>query len=169
MLKLLEKLTQTTAPSGSEAELHDLIREEIKDFVDEISVDALGNLIAHKKGQGARVMFAAHTDEIGLIVTFITDEGYLKFSNLGGVLPMNALYQRVRFINGTEGVVALDNTNVADKKEPFLSDLYVDIGAKNKEEAETMVKIGDTAVFCGHFATRGNRIVSKALDDRCGC
>ena len=169
MLKLLEKLTQIPAPSGSEERIHDAIREEIAPFVDEISVDALGNLIAHKKGNGARVMFAAHTDEIGLIVTFITDKGLLKVSNLGGVSAINALYQRVCFANGTEGVVSLDNTNLEDGKTPRLSDLYVDIGASTQEEAEKKVRIGDTAAFCGKFSTQGNMAVSKALDDRAGC
>lgn len=169
MLTLLKKLTQTDAPSGSEARLHQIITEEIRDYVDDISVDALGNLIVHKTGTGPRVMFAAHMDEIGLIVTFITDKGFLKVSNLGGVSPANALGQRVRFANGTEGAVALDDTDADFAKGLRMSDLYVDIGANSREEAERLVSVGDSAAFCGDFYTNGNTVISKALDDRCGC
>ena len=169
MLELLKKLTQINAPSGSEEHLHSIICDEIKDFVDDIKIDALGNLIAHKKGGGPRVMFAAHMDEIGLIVTYITDKGFLKVSNLGGVSPTTALYQRVKFANGIMGVVALDDTDADISKGIKMSDLYVDIGAKNREDAEKLIKIGDTAAFCGEFYFDGKTVISKALDDRSGC
>lgn len=169
MLELLKKLTQTNAPSGSEERLHPLIISEIENYVDEISTDALGNLIAHKKGTGERVMFAAHTDEIGLIVTYITEKGFLKVSNLGGVSPSSALHQRVCFTNGTIGVVALDDTNRDDSKEIRLSDLYVDIGARDYDSACKAVSLGDSAAFCGEFTASGNTVISKALDDRAGC
>ena len=169
MLELLKKLTQTNAPSGNEERLHNIITEEIKDYVDEITIDPLGNLIAHKRGNGAKVMFAAHMDEIGLIVTYITDKGFLKVSNLGGVSPTTALHQRVIFADGTVGVVALDDTNADLSKGIRLSDLYVDIGAGSREEAEKLVSIGDCAAFCGDFYANGNTVISKALDDRSGC
>lgn len=169
MLKRLKKLTQINAPSGSEEKIHAFITEEIKDYVDEITTDALGNLIAHKKGNGKRVMFAAHTDEIGLIVTYITEKGFLKVSNLGGVSAKTALHQRVCFTNGTIGVVALDDSEGNDSQELHLSDLYVDIGAKNEEEASKIVSVGDSAAFCGAFQVNGNTVTSKALDDRSGC
>ncbi len=169
MLELLKKLTQINAPSGSEEFIHSAICDEIKDFVDDIKIDALGNLIAHKKGDGPRVMFAAHMDEIGLIVTYITDKGFLKVSNLGGVSPTTALYQRVKFANGVMGVVALDDTDSDISKGIKMSDLYVDIGAKSREDAEKLVKIGDSAAFCGEFYSNGKTVVSKALDDRSGC
>ena len=84
-MKLLQALCDITAPSGHETALHELIKAEIKDCVDEITTDALGNLIAHKKGPGKRLMLAAHTDEIGLIVTYIEDSGYIRVQNIGGV------------------------------------------------------------------------------------
>jgi len=168
-MELLKKLTQITSPSGNENTICDFIEKEIKDYVDEIHRDALGNLIAHKKGEGAKVMFAAHTDEIGILATFIEDSGYIRFANLGGVSPYNALYQRVEFLNGTKGVVAVDASRDDIMKNLKLSDLYIDIGAKDKADAESKVSIGDAAVFCGEFCEMENKVVSKALDDRVAC
>lgn len=168
-MELLKKLTQITSPSGNENAVCDFIEEEIKDYVDEIYRDALGNLIAHKKGEGSRVMFASHTDEIGILATFIEDNGYIRFANLGGVSPYYALYQRVEFLNGTKGVVAVDASRDDMMKNLKLSDLYIDIGAKDKADAECKVSIGDAASFCGEFCDLGDKVVSKALDDRVAC
>lgn len=168
-MELLKKLTQITAPSGNESAVCDFIENEIKDFVDEIYRDALGNLIAHKKGEGPKVLFDAHADEIGVLATFIEDNGYIRFANLGGVSPYNALYQRVKFLNGTEGIVTVDASRDDIMKSLKLSDLYIDIGAKDKEDAETKVSIGDAAAFVGDFTDLGDRVVSKALDDRVAC
>ncbi len=168
-MELLKKLTQITGPSGNEEAVCEFIENEIKDYVDEIYRDNLGNLIAHKKGSGARVMFDAHTDEIGILATFIEESGYIRFANLGGVSPYNALYQRVRFLNGTEGIVTVDASRDDIMKNLKLSDLYIDIGAKNRDDAETKVSIGDAAAFVGNFADLGDRVVSKALDDRVAC
>lgn len=168
-MELLNKLTQINSPSGNESKICDFIEKEIKNYVDEIYRDNLGNLIAHKKGNGDRVMFDAHTDEIGVIAMFIEDNGYIRFSNLGGVSAYNALYQRVVFLNGVEGVVSLDASRDDIMKTLKLSDLYIDIGAKNKEEAEEKISIGDVAAFVGAFSNLGEKIVSKALDDRVGC
>ena len=168
-MELLKKLTQITSPSGNECAICDFIENEIKDYVDEIYRDNLGNLIAHIKGDGARVLFDAHTDEIGVLATFIEDNGYIRFANLGGVSPHNALHARVKFLNGTVGVVSVDASRDDIMKNVKLSDLYIDIGAKNKEEAETKVSIGDAAAFVGEFADLGNKVVSKALDDRVAC
>jgi len=168
-MELLRKLTQITGPSGNEEGICAFIEEEIKDYVDEIYRDSLGNLIAHKKGEGARVMFDAHIDEIGIIATFIEDSGYIRFSNLGGVSPYYALYQKVEFLNGTKGVISIDASRDDIMKNLKLSDLYVDIGAKSKEEAQNKISIGDAAAFSGEFCDLGERVVSKALDDRVGC
>ena len=168
-MELLKKLTQITSPSGNEEAICDFIENEIKDYVDEIYRDALGNLIAHKKGEGARVMFDAHTDEIGILATFIEDNGYIRFANLGGVSAYNALYQKVKFLNGIVGVVAVDASRDDVMKNLKISDLYIDIGAKNREEAEKKIAIGDAAAFCGDFCDLGDKVVSKALDDRVAC
>ncbi len=168
-MELLKKLTQITAPSGNETAICDFVENEIKDYVDEIYRDNLGNLIAHIKGDGARVLFDAHTDEIGVLATFIEDNGYIRFANLGGVSPYNALHARVKFLNGTVGVVSVDASRDDIMKNLKLSDLYIDIGAKEKEEAESKVSIGDAAAFCGEFIDLGDKVVSKAIDDRVGC
>ncbi len=166
-MKLLKMLTQAAAPSGNEENVLQVIQKEIEPLADSVYKDTSGNLIAHIKGNGEKVMLDAHMDEIGIIVTFIEDSGLLRFSNLGGVTALNAISQRVRFLNGEMGVVySEDGVKLQDLK---LSDLYIDIGAKNKEEAESKIKIGDVACFEGNFTQIENRVVSKALDDRVGC
>ncbi|MBR6729271.1 MAG: M42 family metallopeptidase [Clostridia bacterium] len=169
MLNVLQKLCETNAPSGCEERLHHLIREEIGSLADDIQVDALGNLIVHKKGAGKRLMLCAHTDELGVIVTCFGENGEVYVSPLGGVSPYAALYQRVSFIGGATGVVV-----PADKPEELfkslkMQSLYVDIGAKSREEAEKMVSLGEAACFCGAFCVQGDCVTSKALDDRTGC
>ena len=169
MLDILKKLTDVCAPSGSENLLYDIIKSEIEPFVDEIKTDALGNLIAHKKGEGEKVLFAAHLDEIGLICTYITDEGFLKVEPIGGVSPYTAAFSRVRFTNGVMGVVGVAHTGDNTMKNLKISDLYVDIGAKNKEEAQKYVSVGDTMGFVGEFFKTGDCVVSKSMDNRAGC
>lgn len=169
MIKLLETMTQMTVPSGNEVLIHEFIKNEIKDYVDEFETDALGNLIAHKKGEGKKVMFAAHTDEIGVIVTYIEDNGMLRFTPLGGINAAFALHQRVKFVNGVCGVVSFENKDDSTLKNLKTSDLFIDIGAKSLTEAEKIIKIGDSASFMGEFICCGENIVSKALDDRAGC
>lgn len=166
-MELLKKLCTVTAPSGHESALHEIITGQIKDYVDEIATDALGNLIAHKKGKGKRLMIAAHTDEIGIIVTYIEENGFIRFHNIGGMRALYALTQRVRFLNGTVGIVFYDMEKEIDKLKT--DDLYIDIGAKNKEEAQKLVQIGDVAGFLGEFTEQNGCVFSKSLDDRAGC
>ncbi len=103
MKSLIQKLVESTGPSGYESSVRELIRAEIEPHVDELRVDALGNLIAIK-GQasvdGKRIMLAAHMDEIGLIVTHIDEQGFARFTNLGGVKVQHLPGSRVRFLNG---------------------------------------------------------------------
>lgn len=169
MLNLLKKLTDITAPSGSESLLFDVIKSEIEPYVDEIYTDALGNLTAHKKGNGKKVMFSAHMDEIGLIATFITDEGFVRTAPIGGVNPYYALSARVRFTNGTLGVVWADLSEKNELKNLKIGDLYIDIGARSKKEAEEIISVGDTAGFLGDYFEAGHSVVSKSLDNRAGC
>lgn len=166
-MELLKKLTQTIAPSGNEEALIELIAGEIEGYVDEVRCDALGNLIAHKKGAGKKLMLAAHTDEIGIIVTYIEENGFLRFHNIGGVTVQNAIGARVHFLNGTVGVVGCETKTEA--KEAKLDNLFVDIGAKDRKAAEELVQIGDAAGFAGEFVETDDVVISKALDDRAGC
>ena len=173
MFELLNRLTQTFGVSGNEEEIRNLIIDEIKGKVNSVTVDPLGNLIALKKGNGnkdnsKKIMLAAHMDEIGIIVTHIDEKGFLRFSNIGGISPFTSIAQKVIFKNGTTGVVSYEE-KLGDIKNLKLQKMYIDIGAKNRDEAEKKVKIGDTACFMGQFVKQGSYAISKAMDNRCGC
>lgn len=130
-------------------------------------MDTMGNLIAHKKGAGPRVMLAAHMDSVGVIVTHIEKNGFLRFGALGG-LEAKAVYQApVQFRNGVGGVIAVEEEKA--EKEFKLADLYLDIGAKDAAEARDMVSVGDTAVFCSPVLKSGTRVIAPYLDNRAGC
>ena len=164
-MELLKKLTECFGPSGCEEQITDLIMAEVKDFADETYKDALGNLICRKKGNGKKVMFAAHADEIGIVVTFIDDKGFLRFADVGGLYLRNLINRRVIFENGVIGTIGTEPDN--EKRQ--MAKMFIDIGANNKEEAEKMVSVGDMAVFMGNLYTQNGKIVSKALDNRAGC
>lgn len=164
-MELLNKLTQCDAPSGNESAVTELIKSVVSEYADEVYTDTLGNLIAHKKGTGKKVMYAAHADEIGVVVTFVDKDGFLKFSDVGGLYTKKLYNRKVRFLNGVIGVIGTEKEN--DKN--AMSKMYIDIGATSAEEAEKLVSVGDMAVFVGEYYEQGDRIISKALDNRCGC
>lgn len=168
MQDILKKVTQAFGVSGNEEEIREMIFDEIKKYVDEIRTDAMGNLIAVKKGKRKKIMFAAHMDEIGVIATFIDDNGFIRFSNIGGVSPFTSLGQRVKFKNGTIGSVNAEE-KLEDYKGLKLGKMYIDIGCGSREEAEKLVRIGDTANFIGDFCLQGGMAISKAMDNRSGC
>ena len=118
------------------------------------------------KGSGKKVMFSAHADEIGVIVTYIDDDGFLRFSNVGGLNLLTLLGGRVRFANGVIGVIGKEK---GELKDLTLDKLFIDIGAATKDEAQKKVSIGDFAVFHREFADLGQRLVAKSMDDRIGC
>ncbi|HOB08054.1 MAG: M42 family metallopeptidase [Limnochordia bacterium] len=166
MKNLIKDLVESYGPTGFETEVTNKIRTYIADKVDECYVDALGNLIARKKGSGKKVMFSAHADEIGVIVTYIDDDGFLRFSNVGGLNLLTLLGGRVRFANGVIGVIGKEK---GELKDLTLDKLFIDIGAATKDEAQKKVSIGDFAVFHREFADLGQRLVAKSMDDRIGC
>ena len=165
---LIKRLTETYGPSGQEAQIREVIRAEVEPLADEVRVDALGNLIVTKKGRegGKRVMLAAHMDEIGLIISYVDEKGFLRFQPVGGVDVMTLVGGRVQFADGALGVIAPEDRQ-AVKKEPELNKLYIDIGAANREEA--LGRLGEVVAFVRPWADLGRRIVAKALDDRIGC
>ncbi len=173
MKELIKRLAEAYGPSGNEGPVRDIIRKEIQGLADSVSVDVLGNLVAQIKPrrsrrEGRHVMVAAHMDEIGLIVTHIDDHGFLRFSNIGGIDPNNLLAQRVVFENGTIGVIGeekWDNPQAARS----LDKMYIDIGARDRRQAERSAKVGDIAAFCRECCFLGSRVVAKSLDDRIGC
>lgn len=168
MFELLEKLCTASAPSGCEKQVRELIEKEISPYVDSVETDVMGNLIARKTGSGKKLMFAAHMDEIGVIATCHGEKGQVYVSALGGVDPYASLFQRVRFLNGTEGVLALDGTNDL-LKSLTMQKLYADVGAKNEEEAKKLVPVGEAGVFVGDYKEQNGCVISKALDNRVGC
>jgi putative aminopeptidase FrvX len=168
MKSLIQKLVETPSPSGREENIRQVIRLEVESYADDLRTDALGNLIA-RKGQvsqgGSKVMLDAHIDEIGVIVTHIDEKGFLRFTTIGGVRPATCLGGRVRFLNGQLGVIGSERVDDPGKL-PNFENLYIDIGASQR--SEVVIRVGDMAVFERPFLDLGDRLVSKAMDDRIG-
>ena len=168
---LLEKLINAFGVSGYEKEIRNVIKEEVKDYADEITVDALGNLIVYKAGVGEnkkKIMASAHMDEIGFQVAKIDEKGQIRVRALGGIPVIGTAMNRVKFRNGIIGLVA---STIKEKE--LTNDtkkLYIDIGASSKEEAEKYLKVGDVAAYVGDYAElKEDNVTGKALDDRIGC
>jgi putative aminopeptidase FrvX len=168
MKSLIQKLVETQGPSGYEGQIRSVVREEIEPLSDSIQVDALGNLVARKgKGsaQGLKIMLAAHIDEIGVMVTQVDENGFIRFTTLGGVRPYTCVGGRVCFLNGVQGVISMEPPDDPNKL-PTFEQLYIDAGLSSKHDAP--VRTGDVATFERPFLDLGNRLVSKAMDDRIG-
>ncbi len=170
MKELIKKLTETAAPSGYEAPIREIIHAEIKDIADEIKIDALGNLIARKAPatnakNGKKVMLAAHMDEIGLMVNHVDENGFVRFSQLGSLMPHVLVGARVRFLNGTYGVIATEYLEVSrrSKLQP-LSEMFIDVGASSPKDCP--VKTGDVAAIEHPFHDLGKRLIAKSMDNR---
>lgn len=164
---LIKKLVSIYSPSSNEHNIREFIEDEIREYVDEIEIDPLGNLIARKKGKGKKIMLAAHMDQIGLMVTDIDDKGFLRFTNIGGISPVLSLGQKVVFENETVGVVFSEP--IDDMGKLKLENMFIDIGVLGKKEAEEKISIGDICVYESTFSENKNVIFSKCLDDRVGC
>lgn len=166
MKQLIRKLVETVAPSGYEAPVREVIRAEIAGLVDEIRVDALGNLIARKgkKGPGGlRIMLSGHMDEIGVIATHIDENGFVRFSTIGGIYPIHCVGARVQFLDGAGGVIYMEKPDAPDRV-PSIDRMFIDVGASDR--ASCSVKVGDVAAFVRPYLELGDRLVSKAMDDR---
>ena len=169
MKNLIKEITSVFGPSGNEEKIREYIKKQVNDYVDQIYEDKLGNLIAVKKGNknGKRIMFAAHMDQIALMITHIDEDGFLRFTNVGGVGPDFLPGTPVIFSNGTIGTIGVEKIDKITDLE--MSKLYIDIGAKNKKEAQKKVNIGDSAIYAPNFSENNNRIISNYHDDRIGC
>lgn len=167
ILEILKDMTAINSPSGCEDGIREYIKKAAEKYCDEVYTDNMGSLIAHKRGKGKKIMFAAHMDEIGIIVKDIDEKGFIYFSQIGGLNKRNLVNLRVRFLNGTEGVIGADEEKYKDN--PAFEKLYIDIGAADKADALKYVGIGDTAAFTGDFYTRDDVVISKAIDNRAGC
>jgi putative aminopeptidase FrvX len=168
--KLLQTLTETFGPSGYEDEVRKIVRSEVESLADEVRVDSLGNLIVRKqptKATGAtkKIMIAAHKDEIGVIVSHVDEKGFVRFSPLGGVFRRYVLGGRVRFLNGTQGIIGFDRLDNVNEL-PTLDKVYIDVGATSPKDSP--VKVGDVAAFDRPYSELGNRLVAKSMDNRVG-
>ncbi len=168
MRDLIASLTEAYGPSGHEEQIRAIIHGEVVSLVDEVRVDILGNLIAHKRGTGSgkKVMLAAHMDEIGLIISHVDEKGFLRAQPIGGLDVMTLSGGRVQFADGTTGVIAPENRQEF-RKSPELAKVYIDVGASSREQAQH--RLGQAATFLRPCTQMGRRIVAKALDDRIGC
>jgi endoglucanase len=167
VIDLIRKLVESYGPSGYEDQIRALILEEIADFADEITVDPMGSVIAWRRNEGApRIMFSAHMDEIGIIVTHVDKQGFLRFSNIGGLGPLTLIGNRVRFADGTIGTIHVENRD-DNNKAPTFEQLYIDISEDN--ETRGSIRVGDAAGMSRDMVVRGSRLISKTMDDRIGC
>ncbi len=178
MLELLKRLCLLNGVSGDEGEVRAFLRAQAEPYADSIRTDALGNLIVFKKGAkatGNRLLLAAHMDEVGLIITHVTDEGFLKFGFVGGVDRRIAIGKPV--VLGPDrvpGIISLKAIHLTDKAElkkvPKTDSLYIDIGAGSREEAMKKVPLGTYGSFVSQPEEFGDGFFkARAIDDRIGC
>jgi putative aminopeptidase FrvX len=170
MKKLLQTLTEAFGPSGYEDKVRAIVFNEVKSLADETRVDALGNLIVRKcptksAKNTKKIMIAAHMDEIGVIVSHVDENGFVRFSPIGGVFRRYVPGGRVRFLNGVQGVLGFDRLDNVNEL-PTLDKVYIDVGATSRKDCP--VKIGDIAGFDRTYSEFGNRLVAKSMDDRVG-
>ncbi|MCI5624533.1 MAG: M42 family peptidase [Clostridiales bacterium] len=178
MLELLKQLCLLNGVSGDEGEVRAFLRAQAEPYADSIRTDALGNLIVFKQGAkatGNRLLLAAHMDEVGLIITHVTDEGFLKFGFVGGVDRRIAIGKPV--VLGPDrvpGIISLKAIHLTDKAElkkvPKTDSLYIDIGAGSREEALKKVPLGTYGSFVSQPEEFGDGFFkARAIDDRIGC
>jgi endoglucanase len=186
-INLIRELSLAFGPSGCEDAVRTLITEQIKGECDRFTVDNAGNLLAVIRGRGhdynpenpRRLMLSAHMDEVGFMITAITEEGYLKFGTVGGIDPRVMCGRHVlvgddkRQIHGVIASKAIHLQTPEERaKTTPVKNMYIDIGARDAEDAKKYVSVGDYAVFDSDFVTFGKdntRMKGKALDDRAGC
>ncbi|MDL2287223.1 M20/M25/M40 family metallo-hydrolase [Eubacteriales bacterium OttesenSCG-928-G02] len=170
MINLIKKYTSAFSVSGFEGNLADIIISDVKPYADKVYTDPMGNVIAFKKGKDStkRIMYAAHMDEIGFVVTHIDEKGFIRVDKVGGINAIASSYNEVVFQNGTKGVIIIEEqTKAADIT---VKKFVVDIGAKTKSQAEKKVSIGDFLSLSQRFTKLQNgRYAAKAFDDRIGC
>ena len=171
MKETLFTLLNTYGGSGREDAVRETIAELARPYCDEMRTDALGNLICVRAGKegGRRVMVAAHMDHIGFVVLDADEHGFLRVHNAGGISKRASLNRHVVFANGVHGVVS-NETERFSADDNKMSDLFIDIGAKDRADALSMVALGDVAVYAPDaFEMANGMIAAPAVDDRVGC
>lgn len=169
MLDTLKTVLAVPGVSGSEQQIAQTIAGIVRPYVDEVRTDAMGNLIAIKNGApgSSRVMVSAHMDQIGYVITDIDENGFLYVHNVGGHGPRSFVGKVVTFASGLQGVVSIKPPR--DGGEPTMGDVFIDIGASAKAEAEAKVQIGDTACVAYQMVVNGDRVSAPTMDDRSAC
>ena len=179
-LKFLEKLLDAPSPSGYEQPAQRVFREYVAPFCDELTTDVMGNVFACITGKGKdlpRVMIVGHTDEIGLQIKYIDDKGFLYFAAVGGLDAHLTPGKRVNIhtvAGPLVGVIGKKPIHLMDNKDREtvvkLEAQYIDIGAKDKKEAQKLVRVGDAVTFESVFTRlAGDRVSSRGFDDKAGC
>ncbi|MBQ9858269.1 MAG: M20/M25/M40 family metallo-hydrolase [Oscillospiraceae bacterium] len=178
MLDTLKTLCALDGVTGNEDKVREYIKAQVEPYADEIITDAMGNLIVFKKGKkdiGKTVMLAAHMDEVGIMVTHVTDDGYVKFAAAGGI-DRRVLIGKEVFIGDDRvyGVIGNKAIHLVKPEErtkiPKVDDMYIDIGVNSKEDALKLVSLGDTGSFDNSVYEYGDGMLkAKAIDDRVGC
>lgn len=178
MLSLIKELCCLDGVSSAEDAVREFIRAKAEPYADWTRTDVMGNLIVFKKGEratGHKLMLTAHMDEVGFIINDITDDGYLKFAAVGGLDRRVVIGKKVRIgdkkVPGVVGLKAYHLVTAEEEKTvPKLDDMYIDIGAKDREAAEALVALGDLAAFESDAVEFGDGMLkAKAIDDRVGC
>lgn len=168
MKNLICRLCEVPGPSGFETRIRKLIKSEVESYADETRTDNMGNLIVRKGKTGPenkRIMIAAHMDEIGFMVTHIDEGGYIRFMPIGGVNASACIGSRVRMLDGLPGLINAERKLNGDKPLTF-ENMFIDLGYE--DQRDNPVQVGDVAVYDYHPIDLGDRLVSKALDDRIG-
>jgi endoglucanase len=167
---LIQKLVEAWGPSGYEHHVRALIQDEIQPYVDDIRMDGVGNLIARVGSGGAKIMVAAHMDEIGVMALFEEpNSGYLRFTALGGLLHTTMVGGRVRFEDGTIGVIGVhDYFGAGRTTVSELDDFFIDV-SDGETDNRGRIAPGSPAGFSRPMETRGTRLIAKSMDDRIGC
>lgn len=176
-IAFLRRMIASPSPSGFEQRVQQVIREEVQAYTDELRTDVHGNVIAVLNASGKpRVMLTAHCDELGFLVRYIDDKGFIYFAPIGGYDPSTLPGERVQIhtadgpLSGVIGRKAIHLLRGKEReKAPKISELWIDIGAASREEAQNLVPIGSIATRAAQLeALRGDLVVSRALDDKSG-
>ena len=174
--ELIRSLSDAFGPTGEEDEVRELLIKEVRPYADRLYTDRMGNLVA-EKGKDPKIVFTAHMDEVGFMITGFCPDGTLRFDEIGGVVPNSLPSKRV--VIGRKripGVICAKPVHFTRKSDDFTpptyADLRIDVGADSEKEAKEIVSLGDGAVFdtrFGYLDAERKTVKGKALDDRLGC